>query len=197
VLRNYISPVERDLRTQIILWERENTASLLENGKADPETAQHFLTILDERTKIPGNRSRPSIFKRIMWFLRHVIKPKKNRGTTPKRRAFEAVVISNTQFVQEKLKEIKNSENAAIVEKLAVELELRSMVNRSMYRRNSDTPDSARDSVVFTVAMRGCSIERELIQEMSEAGRISEKTAKEMREAITTLETQLQSDILI
>jgi len=80
------------------------------------------------------------------------------------------------------------------VEKLSAQFELMSAVSRNHTRRGS-IREEMEDSVVYAVAVRGFSIERELIQEMFEADRISRETAKRMRSDIAALETQLKNDV--
>jgi len=78
------------------------------------------------------------------------------------------------------------------VEKFSAQLELMSAVSRN--HTNRGIREEMEDSAVYAVAVRGFSIERELIQEMFEANRISRETAKRMRSDIATLETQLKNE---
>ena len=182
------SQTEKELRKQIFLWEKENTSALLESETADKAAVEHFLTVLEERAHIVESEEKTGFFTRLAWFLKHIATFHGKIGTKPKRSDFEAIIISNQQYVLKKLNEIKNKENTAIVDKLSAQFELISAINRSRHLRGKE------DTAVYAVAVRGLSIERELVQEMFEANRISRDTAKEMRAAILTLQTQLQSD---
>jgi hypothetical protein len=53
---------------------------------------------------------------------------------------------------------------------------------------------SASNTLVLEVAAKGFEIERELIQELFEEGRITWEAAKEMRGNISLLEAKLQAD---
>ena len=187
---------EKELRAQIFLWEEENTAALLESGKTDKSAAEHFLNVLKERTKTTENRGKQGFFRQVMWVLKHMVTFHHKIKTMPKRGDFEAIIISNMQYVLDKLNQIKNEENAAEVEKLAAEFELMSVISRGRNHTRLSAGSSAEDSAVYAVVARGFAIERELIQEMFERNRISRETAKGLRADILTLEAQLQSDFL-
>lgn len=194
--RHEETQIEKELRKQIFLWEKENTTSLLESESADKAAVEHFLDILNERAKTEKNERKEGFFTRLVWHLKNIIKLNRISGVKPKRGDFEAIIDSNQQYVIKKLNEIKDKENAAEVEKLLAEFELVSALNSVRPRKpaKSDALDDVDDSAVYAVVARGFSFERELIQEMFEANRISRETAKEMRAAILTLETQLQND---
>ena len=124
-------------------------------------------------------------------FFKHTLNFRKRAEIINKRVDFMNILISNTQYALKKLNEVKNEENTAAVEKLTAEFELMSAVGRNHLIHDSRL--TMEDSSVYKIVERGFSIERELIQEMFEANRISREAAKEMRMAILTLETQLQS----
>jgi CPA1 family monovalent cation:H+ antiporter len=183
---------EKTLRSKVFQWQRENTAALLENGKADKKAAELVLDILGEHIKNAERGKRTGFLRQIVWILKHKIKFNRKHKTTPDRNNIDAIIISNTQYALEKLNSIKNEENKASVEKFSAQLELMSAVSRNHTRRG--IREEMEDSVVYAVAVRGFSIERELIQEMFEANRISRETAKRMRSDIATLETQLKNE---
>ena len=189
-LRYKETQTEKELRTQAFLWMKENTAALIENEEADKTIAEHFLDVLTTRSRESGGKA--GFLKKALFILNHTINFRNKTGVKNRRGDFEVILASNTQYVLTKLNEIKNEENAAVVEKLTAEFELMSAVGRN--HMMSDTRLSMEDSSVRTIVERGFSIERELIQEMFEANRISREAAKEMRNAILTLQTQLQND---
>jgi len=193
-LRYKETQIEKELRMRVSLWMKENTTALIENGKAEKTMAEHFFNVINTRARKGGGKV--GLFRGLLMFFKHFFKNAvnfRNRADIMSRRAdFENILVANTQYVIGKLNEIKNEENAAAVEKLIAEYELMSAVGRNHIM--SDSRITMEDSSVHAVVERGFSIERELIQEMFEANRISRETAKEMRTAIITLETQLQSD---
>ncbi|MCL1983658.1 MAG: sodium:proton antiporter [Clostridiales bacterium] len=188
------TPVEKEFRTKVLLWEKENTAAFLESGCVDRTAAEHFLNVLDERVESVGRRRKTSYGKRALWALTHLVKLNHKNRALPQRSDFEAIISSNAQYVIEKLGDAKNEENAQVVDKLAAEFELLSVISRGRNHARDGASGSREEPAVLDVVARGFSIERELIQEMFEAGRISRETAKGMRADILTLETQLQSD---
>jgi len=205
VIRNYVkrnaaerggnfrykeTQTEKELRTRVYLWMKENTAALIENGKTDKTLAEHFLGVIDTRTR--KNKGKAGFFRGLLMFFKHAVHFRHRAGIMDRSADFENLLVSNTQYALTKLNEIKNEENAAAVEKLTAEFELISAVGRNHIK--SDSRLSMEDSSVHALVERGFSIERELIQEMFEANRISRETAKEMRTSILTLETQLQTD---
>ena len=183
---------ENELRAKIFEWEKENTKALLESESVNKAAAEHFLGVLDERTR---NTVKKGFLKRLGWALKHLLKLHHKKGVKPGRGDFEAIIISNTQYVLEKLNEIKTPQNTNAVEKLIGEFELMSVLSRGRNHVRSGNLGSMDNSAVHAIAARGFSIERELIQEMYEANRISRETAKALRADIITLEAQLQSDI--
>jgi len=189
-LRYKETQIEKELRKQAFLWMKENTITLLENKKINKMTADHFLRAINMRTR--GSGSKAGFFRGLSMLFIHTINFRSKARLLSESGDFERIIVSNTQYVLEKLNKIKNVENTAAVEKLIAEFELMSAVGKNHV--TSDTRLSMEDSSVQAIIERGFSIERELIQEMFEANRISREAAKEMRTAILTLETQLQSD---
>jgi len=189
-LRYIETQIEKELRARVSQWMKENTAALIENGKADKTIAEHFINVINTRSN--KGEGKHNFSRGLFMFIKHALNFRGRVGIMDRRVDFENILVSNTQYAIEKLNEIKNKENAAAVEKLIAEYELMSALGRNHIM--SDSRLSMEDSPVHIVVKRGFSIERELIQEMFEANRISREAAKEMRTAILTLETQLQSD---
>jgi CPA1 family monovalent cation:H+ antiporter len=189
-LRYKETQIEKELRTRVFLWMKENTTALIENGKADKTIAEHFLNVINTRARKGGGRA--GFLRGLLMFFKHAVNFRDRADIMSRRVDFENILVSNTQYVIGKLNEIKNGENAAAVEKLIAEFELMSAVGRNHIM--SDSRITMEDSSVHAVVERGFSIERELIQEMFEANRISREAAKELRTAILTLETQLQTE---
>jgi CPA1 family monovalent cation:H+ antiporter len=182
--------IEKELRARAFLWMRENTAALIENGKADKTMAEHFLNVINTRAGKGGGKT--GFFRGLLIFFKHAVNFRGRARIMSRRADFENILVSNTQYVLNKLNESKNVENADAVEKLTAEFELMAAMGRNHIK--SDSRLTMEDSSVHAIVERGFSIERELIQEMFEANRVSREAAKEMRMAILTLETQLQTD---
>jgi len=190
--RDNETQAEKELRAKVFQWQRENTAALLESGKADKRAAELVLGILGDHIKNAETGKRTGFFRQLGWILKHKIKFNRKHNTIQDRNNIEAILLSNTQYALDKLNGMRNEENKATVDKFSAQLELMSAVSRNHTRRG--IRGELEDSVVYAVAVRGFSIERELIQEMFEANRISREAAKRMRSDIAALETQLKSD---
>jgi len=191
-LRYNETQAEKTLRSNVFQWQKENTTALLESGKADKRAAELVLKILGEHIKNAEGGKRTGFFRQLGWFLKHKIKFDRKHNTKQDQDNIVAILVSNIQYALEKLNGIKNEENKATVDKFSAQLELMSAVSRNHTRRG--IRGEMEDSVVYAIAVRGFSIERELIQEMFEANRISREAAKRMRSDIAALETQLKSD---
>jgi CPA1 family monovalent cation:H+ antiporter len=182
------------LRAQILLWEKEYATELLESGEADAAAAAHFLEILNEHSHNIDAHDMRCFFKRIAWSVKHRIESHHKISTLPSRDNYRGVLALNAQHIREKLREIKNEENAGVVEKLDVEFELISAERKNENLAVFDCRGSVEDSVFHAVIAQGFAIEREIIQEMFEENRISRDAAKKMRSLLDMLETQLHSD---
>jgi CPA1 family monovalent cation:H+ antiporter len=184
---------DKKLESQILVWQRDNTLSMLEKKEIDETTAKHFIEILDTRIKAIGRGRK--FFHRMTWFVMHMIRHDHFKGKNNGRTDFGELLTANNLFVLEKLKKIRNDENARAVDKVIPAYEMIA----ALYMRRAEEKEKPEDgevaiSLIYEVAARGFHIERGLIQEMFEAGRISRETAKEMRGNIATLETRLQAD---
>jgi CPA1 family monovalent cation:H+ antiporter len=199
-------PEERELRRQTLLWEKENTLALALAGRVRQDVANHFLEVLTTRAEEPSDREGGafSFFQRILWFLAHILrlgasvprkKGKRRDGEKPSRGEFTQLMTANTRYVLERLSAIKDQQNSAMVEKLTAEFELSAALIQSRAGgHNPGARPGGQAPLLDEVAAKGFRIERGLIQEMFEAGRVSWESAREMRGAIAALEGQLQAD---
>jgi CPA1 family monovalent cation:H+ antiporter len=183
---------DRKLQVQALLWERENTAAMLEKGEIDEQVARHFVEILDVRRKsIDGSGG---FIGGVAWFIKHLHRFKHFGGARHDANGFGRLLAANSLFVLQKLKETKGGGSANAVERLisAYEMIAAFHVGRRWGRGEANETDGAADSQVYEAAAKAFRIERGLIQEMFEAGRISRETAKEMRGNLAALEARLQ-----
>jgi CPA1 family monovalent cation:H+ antiporter len=185
---------DKKLQIQALLWERENTAATLERGEIDEQVARHFVEVLDVRMKsIDGSGG---FIGGVAWFIKHLHRFKHFGGVRHDANGFGRLLTANSLFVLQKLKETKNDGNASSVERLisAYEMIAAFHVGHRWGRGDAEETNGAADSQVYEVAAKAFRIERGLIQEMFEAGRVSRETAKEMRGNIAALEARLQVD---
>ena len=163
VIKNYYSrgaptiQEEQAFLAQLLSWEKENTLNLLEKNLIDAPTAEYLLASLEAQ--------KMHKLKRKSWHL---------LNSPPDKQKFTILTVLNTKHVLDKLNDIRNEENSALVDKIAS-------------LRDAGAP------LVFEMTQKAFRMERKLVQEMFEAGRISYKTARKMRKNIIKLEDLLVS----
>ena len=190
--KHYSRPVNRDeerrLRITICEWERENVAELLESGETDKYSAQYYIDILDSlKDRYYKNRF---VFRRsIMRFLHKHSKMGGIKNHVELRNKVLALMEVNAQFVLEKLKIMDKTEDSPAIKKLMAEYELHSSMFQRGWRHNESD-----NKILVSVVSYGFQIERDNIQTMLEAGRISKETAREIRHNISLLEVQLKKE---
>ena len=180
---------ERKLRITVYEWEKENVVEMLERGEIEENIALHYLDILDKFI----NR----LFKNRFSFNKNAIKfffHRKHRVGRIKERIELRVKLfslmeTNTHVVLERLKKMSETDDSTIIRKVMADYELKlSIYQRDMRYSNPDR------EILASVVSYAFQSERENIQAMLEAGRISRETAKEMRHNISLLEVQLKKD---
>jgi len=185
--------IERELLLEIFKWERENTLSMIEEGRVDAETARRFIEVMDARLEIFARKKSSFTIHKIFSILRRVHQSKRHTHNKANDHNVAVIQTYNTNYVLEKLRAKKTGENDAVYEKLETWYKLSAAIQQGR-QENSDMHLETNASLVSELALRGFQIERELIQDMYEAGRLSWKTAREMRGNITTLEARLQNE---
>ena len=180
------SEQERKVRISVYEWEKENVVAMLERGETDEQTAQHYLNILDTFiNRLSKNRF---AFKkhtlRFLFHRKHRVGRIKDRVEF--RNKFFVLVKTNTRLILEKLHTSQTDDNP-VIRKIIADYELKlSMFQRGMRHSALD------EEILTTVVSSAFQAERDNIQSMLEAGRISRETAKEMRHNISLLEVQLK-----
>lgn len=102
---------------------------------------------------------------------------------------------SNAQYVLEKLNARKTADPDPVLDRLISERKM--LLN---FRDNPAVQDGEKDvhtpkkDLILKITARGFGIERELIQQMFEEGRLSWERARELRGNIALLEAQLQTE---
>jgi len=184
---------EKKLQTQALLWEKENIIALLGKGEINAEEAGHYIQVLEARIRSVGGNKKMVLS--IAWFIKHMIHFKHAMGSNRKTNIFRDLLARNSMFVLEKLKAIKNPGNAKAIDKLAAAYEMVVALHKNPKTGGARVSNGEEDeSLVYEIAAKGFHIERGLIQEMYEAGRLSWETAKEMRGNIAALEARMQAN---
>jgi len=180
----------KKLKKQVFIWEKENTITLLENATIPETVANHYIAFLDTRIQSGGNER---LFQKLGWLMNHLHRFKHLKAESNNRNYFFKLLTANSLFVLERLREIRNDENANVVDKLISSYELTAAFhNGSGWKKEKTANAEPADSLIYEVAAKGFHMERGLIHEMFEVGRISRETAKEMRANIATLEAKFQ-----
>jgi CPA1 family monovalent cation:H+ antiporter len=194
--RRFSYKEERKMRKTFFEWEKEHTIQLLERGEVDEFAAQHYLDALDSfmdnllKTKFHFKRN-------ILKFIGRIRKVGKMRERIEMRAGIFALMETNARFVLDKIAQMEKP-NRPMLLKIKSDYELRV----AMYQRNArygqpNDETCATDNETCTTVITHCfQIERDYIQAMLEAGRISRETAREMRHNISLLEVQLRKEDL-
>jgi len=186
-----VMETERELLAESFLWEKENTLAQLNEGTIDKAIAEHFIKMFDSLFAMfsAGN----NFFVKIWRFMKHIIRINVGRRSPLDNEKVIALAQSNKKFVIDKLRQMKTEENSPVIERL-ISLHETAAVGYQRVRKRSPLHPRAKGDLVLELTMKAFRLERTFIQEMFEAGRISWRTAKEMRGNIATLEAVLQSE---
>jgi len=191
--KNSTTLAEQSMMEQILLWEKENTLAVLDSGVVDKEAGKHYLNLIDSRLKISSLGKMQGFLYRIKLFVSHVFSNKRYNLNSQARKDFAYLLTANVDFILSKLKQMRTAENGSMIDKLIYSYELMALIHRRHSGRHEPENSEESDFLALKIAMRGFQIEREQIQDMFEAGRISWKTAKEMRSNIAAIETRIQA----
>jgi len=183
---------ERALRKNALLWEKENALHLLEEKKTGEEAAGHMLHILDDRLGSRGAHKRPGFLWVLTWLIRRSFRNRK-RDKIPLDKNFWELSAADAQFVLDKLHDADPGGNSPAVEEIASEYEMAIDMCRNHADGGQGRPP-INEGVLSKVAAFGYQIERELIQQMFEEGRLSRETAHRMRDNIGMLEARMPVD---
>ena len=179
---------ERNLRIRICEWEKGNITELLKQGKTDEWAAKYCMEIIDKQLdKLLKHRF---VFKRnLLHFLHYTHYITENRQHAVLHANVFTLIKNNLMYVIEKLKRLTLSDDNSITRKIITEYEIKLSMYQRSFRRNK--PDNKLLSAVVSYAFQ---TERENIQSMFDAGRISRETARDMRHNISLLEVQLKKN---
>lgn len=172
---------EFKLRTEVLKWEEENSMNMLSKGETDEETITDYLEVSRIRLGKKVN-----FFKKLALLFKHLNHNKKRVANL----AHINIWKSNNEYVLKKLQDMKEVEDCQVVRKLIMEVELHLSIHANLEKRNMELK-KFNDNNILEVVSKGFQIERDLIQQMYECGRVSREFVKEMRGNIKILETQL------
>jgi len=183
---------EKDLRREALLWEKENTMHMLEDKKTSEEAAEHMMKVLDVRIEMSEVSRKHSFLWFLKWFVNRIVHGRRHESI-PDGKEFWELSAADAQFVLDRLHSYNPDESNPAAEKIAAEYE----VELGMSKTRADNEGRRKrisGDMISKIAAEGFQIERELIQQMFEEGRLSRETTRKMRDNIAILETKLQAD---
>jgi len=183
---------DKKILAQIYEWENQNINTLYEKGEIDNDMRTHYLNMLRvgfnriiAKKENPFNylKKRFSMAKHIrrLFFMSYGKKKEYHQ------RVFALVSISR-QSILDKLKAIKLQENNPAIDKFIFYYDFFVLLRGGRNGKKSASSTVSIEDIV-THAFQ---LERDNICIMLEQGRISRETAKEMRNNIALLETQIE-----
>lgn len=214
--RNALFEEEMQLREQVLNWETENTNKLRQNKVIEDKTAIQYLQLLGEIKE--RNTIKRRGFK--VAFLRQFIRNfKRMKALSQKREIIYENRLQiaklrklNSQYVLAKLYEKKKQEKTLSINKLIAEyerleammlerkvsskdkLEVKGEINNIKELPASEDQDAVSEAEDMTdLVSLGFQMERDGIQAMFEAGRISRDTVRKLRNNIALMELQIKN----
>lgn len=214
--RNALFEEEMQLREQVLNWETENTNKLRQNKVIEDKTAIQYLQLLGEIKE--RNTIKRRGFK--VAFLRQFIRNfKRMKALSQKREIIYENRLQiaklrklNSQYVLAKLYEKKKQEKTLSINKLIAEyerleammlerkvsskdkLEVKGEINNIKELPASEDQDAVSEAGDMTdLVSLGFQMERDGIQAMFEAGRISRDTVRKLRNNIALMELQIKN----
>ncbi len=214
--RNALFEEEMQLREQVLNWETENTNKLRQNKVIEDKTAIQYLQLLGEIKE--RNTIKRRGFK--VAFLRQFIRNfKRMKALSQKREIIYENRLQiaklrklNSQYVLAKLYEKKKQEKTLSINKLIAEyerleammlerkisskdkLEVKGEMNNIKELPASEDQDAVSEAGDMTdLVSLGFQMERDGIQAMFEAGRISRDTVRKLRNNIALMELQIKN----
>jgi monovalent cation/hydrogen antiporter len=214
--RNRLFEEEMQLRDQVINWEIKNTNKLRQNKVIEDKTAIQYLQLLSEIKERNTLKRRGFKVAFIKQFIRNF---KRMKALSQKREIIYGNRLQiaklrklNSQYVLSKLYEKKKQEKTLSINKLIAEYERLEamMLERNVssmdklevkgeLRRTKELPASEEQDAVTEAAdmtdlvSLGFQMERDGIQAMFEAGRISRDTVRNLRNNIALMELQIKN----
>jgi CPA1 family monovalent cation:H+ antiporter len=201
VTRNYHSRMNQNPRERrkaggthkrrimdILLWEKEVILHMAEMDQLSEAVVLHSIEEVDKLIAKRDKKTGP--LRLLIWTVRHFIHSLTWREMKPRKRDLTKLKEINTEIMREKLDALNITEDDPAFALIAAEHE---QVVSTRLHLAKETGGRKGDSLhLFEVAANAFYIERVLIQQMMEDGRLSWKTAKEMQANITMLEARLQ-----
>lgn len=188
----YDKKLKQQWDKQALEWEMECVTALLENGQADNVAATHYLDILNKRMK--KRHLFQGITERFFFAMKIRGKNQKKGRNSRLHQHFINLKKECDLYVVEKLKIVTENDDNLITRSLLMNYEFSSQIMQRMQKPSAghDSEEVPMENQVMEIASYGFQLERDGIQTMYEQGRLSWETARELRNNITLLETQIE-----
>lgn len=188
----YDRKLKQQWEEQALKWELECVTTLLENGQADETVATHYLNILNKRMR--KKHLFQGISERFFFAMKIRGKSRKKDHNTQLHQHFINLKKQCDLYVIEKLKAVTGNDDNLVIKSLLMNYEFSSQIMQHMQEPSAGyaSEEDSMESLVMEIASYGFQLERDGIQTMYEEGRLSWETARELRNNITLLETQME-----
>ena len=175
-------------------WGKENTLTLLGQGKIDNEIANHFLEMADGQIAAISNSKdgTPSptqflrIFVQVFRFNRKKVSPK------------QVIFLreSNVAYIIDRLKELRSDRENYYLEKIISDYERILLIDERGDSKRNNITETDEKSIEKVTAL-GFQLERNIIQTMYENGRISRELSNKLRNNISLLEIEMKQSEMV
>ncbi|MCL2050556.1 MAG: sodium:proton antiporter [Lachnospiraceae bacterium] len=174
------------LRSSILLLEKDVILHMAEMGQLNESQAEHYI---EEANRLyDESEQKIGTLQSFLWIVKHFYDFFTWKDPLPSKHKTHLLKEINAKLMREKQNELHlDSDDEALK---IISLEHEKVVSARLgFQSNENMANGINE-----VAENGLYMERVLIQQMMDAGRLSRKTAKEMQANIILLEAKLQVD---
>jgi CPA1 family monovalent cation:H+ antiporter len=183
---------DKKILAQIYEWEMQNINSLYEKGEIDQHLLDHYLDFLRIRfNKIIHGKENPfnRLLKKRFSIARYIQRLITMYREKKKIHQHIFILMKNSnQMILEKLRTLRQEDDNPTIDKFIFYYEFSAHLQRGRGSRKTASEKVSLDEI----ASYAFQLERDHIRIMLEQGHISRETAKEMRNNIVLLETQIE-----
>jgi len=180
-----------NLQRDILLWEKDIFLRMAEMEQISKATAEHYIKEADKL--IAENKDEVNPIHFLPFAIKHFIKSITWRGPQLRDKDIQELEKINARMMRKTLRGLQISENDPIAAIIAAEHE-KVVSTRMGFKKEGDGNLIIDHRAIHDVAANGFYMERTLIEQMLEAGRLTWKTAKEMQANITMIEAQFNAE---
>ena len=182
---NNSSNVDGDLdyiARKVVAWNIENVERLKSEGKISAKTAEYVIHDFDRNRNPMVSRSITSSAFRDLFRVNRIRAASRSKDADK----FLMIATSNTEYILDKLNELKKIEDTPAVQQAIDKYQFR--LSGLKYTNNTRNLKEINKTILAEVEERALEIERELIQDEYEAGNLSYEKSKELKANLAFLE---------